>query len=60
MRGTFPQYSGLTDGAAFKQVTADYWRTVLAGYEGAQAVVGTQNTYANARSQALTDGSGIG
>lgn len=60
MRGTFGQYSGLGDAAAFKAVTADYWRTVLANYEAGTAVANTQNAYANARNQALSDGGTIG
>jgi len=53
MRNQFPQYSTLTDAGCFKQVTADYWRSVLANYEGI-------NAGNNATNQALSDGSGIG
>jgi len=53
MRNQFPQYSALTDAGCFKQVTADYWRGVLANYEGNTAG-------SNATNQAISDGSGIG
>lgn len=64
MRATFPQYASLTDVACFKQVTADYWRGVLAGYEGGQASqqaeATREATIQAAIDQANTDGSGIG
>lgn len=59
MRARFPQYSGLSDANAFRRVTADYWREVLADHEGATAVDGTQNAFANAKAQARADASGI-
>jgi len=60
MRGLYPQYAALGDAAAFKRVTADCWRQILANYEAAQAVAGTQNNYQNAAAQALSDAAGIG
>jgi hypothetical protein len=51
-RASFPQYATLTDAALFRQVTADYWRHVVSGYEGLQAAT-TQTA------QAITDLAGI-
>ena len=60
MRATFPKYSGLTDAACFKQVTGDYWRGVLATYEGQVAFQDAEQHSIAAYNQAETDGSGIG
>lgn len=64
MRGQFPQYAALADGAAFKRVTADYWRGVLATSEGNTAVdvqkPAFYNAYGAASAQALADAAGIG
>jgi hypothetical protein len=53
MRAKFPQYSGLTDAQTFKKVTGEYWRSILANYEGDAAGVAAQT-------QANSDSTGIG
>lgn len=62
-RATFPQHVDLTDVDLFKQVTADYWRKVLADYEQKLAeeayVVANRNTISAAHAQAVTDAAGI-
>jgi len=52
-RALFPQYSALSDPAAFKAITADHWKTILTNYES-----GVADTAAIAK--ANTDGGGIG
>ena len=52
--GTFPQYSGLSPTALFKQVTADYWRKVLSDYEVYVAIDAGQSA-ASAQQQAALD-----
>jgi hypothetical protein len=59
MRARYPQYSALSDANAFRRVTSDFWRDQLAAHEGASAVDGTQNAFANAQAQARTDAAGI-
>jgi hypothetical protein len=59
MRARFPQHSGLSDVNAFRRVTADYWREVLAAHEASSAVVGTQNAFTTAADQARSDAAGI-
>lgn len=53
MRALFPQYAQLSDVAAFKQITADYWRSILVNKESVSAE-------SAARATANTDSSGIG
>ena len=64
MRATFPEHAGLSDAAAFKAVTADYWRSVLAAHEGRQAEAAAwaaqQAAVTAAKAGAATDGAGIG
>lgn len=64
MRATFPQHEALSDAAAFKAVTADYWRTVLADYEGRQAEAAAwaaqRAAVDAAKATAAADGAGIG
>ena len=64
MDATFPQYNALSDAAAFKQITADYWRGILSAYEEREAEKAAQAAnvaaIAAARSKAATDGAGIG
>jgi hypothetical protein len=51
-RASFPQYAALSDDAAFKAITADFWKTILANYErGAADAV--------AITKANTDSAGI-
>lgn len=52
-RALFPQYASLSDAAAFKQITADYWRSILANRESGTAAT-------TAASTAATDSAGIG
>ena len=42
MRNAFPEFDGLSDTAAFKAATADYWRNVLSEYEQRQAEIAAQ------------------
>ena len=64
LRATFPQHDALGITAAFKAVTADYWRGILADYETRQAE--QQAQAANlaaikaAQAKAATDAAGIG
>jgi hypothetical protein len=37
-RNEFPQYAGLSETEAFKRITADYWRGILARYEADLAI----------------------
>ena len=37
MRGTFPEHQELSDVAAFKEITAAYWRKVLIEWESRTA-----------------------
>lgn len=64
MRATFPQYSGLSDVATFKRVTADFWRDVLANHEGTAAAEAAYPAYMSAHqtaaARARTDAAGIG
>jgi hypothetical protein len=53
MRSGFPQYAALTDQQCFKQVTADYWKTLVVNYETYQAQQNQQAT-------TTTDVAGIG
>ena len=63
MDATFPQYAGLSDAAAFKQITADYWRGILSNYEEREAEKAAQ--LANlaaikaAKDKAAADAAGI-
>ena len=63
MDATFPQYSGLSDAAAFKQITSDYWRAILVDYEQREAEKTAQAAnilaISLARAKAATDGAGI-
>ena len=64
MRATFPQHAALTDANAFKRVTADYWRGVLADHESEAAASTARGAVSGAYAAALTaatiDGAGIG
>ncbi len=60
MRAKFPQYSDLTDGACFKQITADYWRGVLINYEAQQAEANLRTQSATTQAQTAIDAGGIG
>jgi hypothetical protein len=63
MRAQYPQYSALGDAAAFRRVTADHWRDVLAAFEGTRAAdiayPGYLNAHQAAAAQARTDAAGI-
>lgn len=52
-RARFPQYAALTDAAAFRAISADHWRQLVAGYEAEQSAT-AQNA------QTLADLTGIG
>lgn len=64
LRDAYPQHDALGITAAFKAVTADYWRGILADYETRQAE--QQAQAANlaaikaAQAKAATDAAGIG
>jgi hypothetical protein len=63
MDATFPQYNGLSDAAAFKQITSDYWRGILSEHEQRDAERAAQAANAlaikAAAEKAATDGAGI-
>lgn len=59
MRASYPQYASLTDAAAFKAVTADYWRGVLIAYETGQAQAQAQATVAAQAQTSTSDASVI-
>lgn len=63
MRGQYPQHSNLGDVAAFRRVTADFWRDVLAAHEGTQAgeaaVPAYMAAHQAAAARARTDAAGI-
>jgi hypothetical protein len=60
LRDNYPQYATLPDAAAFRKATADYWATVLVGYETGQATAAATPTVAAARDQAISDAASIG
>jgi len=60
MRAAFPQHADLADGQAFKRVTSDYWRRMLADYETAQASRAASAQVDAQEQQSLTDAAGIG
>jgi hypothetical protein len=63
MRSRFPEHAALSDAAAFKAVTAEYWKQILADYEygETQRIKGLEYQAAvdAARATALTDGATI-
>jgi hypothetical protein len=60
MRARYPQYSALGDGPAFKQVTADFWRTILRTYETETARTTADQQVSAAADKADQDSSGFG
>jgi hypothetical protein len=64
IRDKYPQYAKLSDSAAFKAATGDYWRKELATYERevahAEAVMAAQAAVDAAYVGALDDAAGIG
>lgn len=60
MRATFPQHDELGDVAAFRAVTADYWRDILTRYEAAQAQDAAWQSVREQEAAAEADAAGIG
>lgn len=64
MRSSFPEHEALSDADAFKRITADYWRQMLAQYERIETELALKAQAAEAvelaYQQALTDGKDIG
>jgi hypothetical protein len=65
MRALYPQHSALGDGATFKAITGELWRTqVLAQYEAVTAADAASNkwqaTYNATLAQSKADAAGIG
>jgi hypothetical protein len=58
-RAMFPQYAGLSDIAAFKAITADYWRGVLVSSESQKAADAAEVTRLAAVDTAIADSAGI-
>lgn len=48
-RALYPQYAALSDGATFKAITGDHWRSIVALFESDAAIA-----------KAKADGAGIG
>lgn len=63
MRGTFPEEQALDDVAAFQEITAAYWRGILAAWEGKQAEAAawaaSRAAVEAAHANAVKDGAGI-
>lgn len=55
MRASFPQHAALNDAAAFQEITAEYWRQIVRGYESAKAAEGTRAAAVTAEAQAKID-----
>ena len=58
-RAMFPQYDGLSDTAAFKAITAQYWRDVLQTYESRKAAEVAEAARLAAVATAIADAQGI-
>ena len=63
-RATFPEHAALTQVQLFQRVTADFWRDLLATYEGNNAAdvarTNLETVNRTARDQAYAESVGIG